>query len=130
MMTDTSTYIRFAAHQHEAWQLFFTHKILNPDQFDSVDWKVVNPALHRVSKLFCKQVFNIVAVFTYLSLQKQYTHLTPYCPCCTTTIKDCGHVLTCPEIGRPRNLCLQADMFEEWLKKVGSPEVLTSAIVQ
>jgi hypothetical protein len=134
MTMDTSPSIRFATHQHEAQQLFYAHKILNLDPFDSVDWKIVNPTLHHVPKLFqlfaCKQVFNIAAVFKNLSHQKQYTHLTPYCPCCTIAIKDCGHVLTCPEVGRDRNLCCQADMFEEWLRKVGSRERLTSAIMQ
>jgi hypothetical protein len=65
--TDTSVDIRFTAHQQEAWHFFFSHKILNPDQFDLVDWETVNHMLHRVPKLFqlfaCKQVFGISAFF-------------------------------------------------------------------
>jgi hypothetical protein len=106
--TDTSAHMRFIAHQQEARQLFYSHKILNPDHFDLIDWEAVNCALHQVPKLFqlfaCKQVFSVSAVFKNLSRQKQYSHLSPYCPCCTIAIEDCEHVLTCPEVGRLQNL--------------------------
>jgi hypothetical protein len=134
MTPDTSAYTRFIAHQQEARQLFSSHKILNPEHFDLIDWETVNRTLHQVPKLFqlfaCKQVFSVSAVFKNLSRQKQYSHLSPYCPCCTIAIEDCEHVLTCPEVGRLQNLVRQAEMLHIWLQKTGAPDGLTTAIFQ
>ena len=63
MTSDTGPRIRFWAQRQLAQAFFSSRNILQPDEFEEVDWDCVYAALHKLPRLFgiwaCKQVMDI-----------------------------------------------------------------------
>ena len=63
MTSDTGEILQFWAHRRQAKELYFKLKILNPAQFEEVDWRAIYDTLHNVLRMFgiwaCKKVMNI-----------------------------------------------------------------------
>jgi hypothetical protein len=48
MTSEMGGHIRYWAHHHLAKQYFQDHKLLSPEQFDSVDWQSIHSTLHTL----------------------------------------------------------------------------------
>ena len=90
MTSDTGDHIRFWAHKKIARKYFEEHKILTPEQFDQVDWKLMHSTLHSLSRLFqlwaSKHVLGVAGTMKFLSHQDGRS---PICPSCLTCIESC-----------------------------------------
>lgn len=73
---ELSDLICFTAHKQEARNLFDCLDIPTFDQFDQVTWQVVHYTIHKLPKMLqlfaVKQVFNVAAMVSNLSRQKDY----------------------------------------------------------
>ena len=97
MTTDTGSAIRYGAQLQEARAVFEERKVLFPDAFDEVAWRLVHKTLHDVPKMFqifaCKQVFSVSATFDYL-----YTRRDESCDCPISLVSSDVRNLTLSEM--------------------------------
>jgi hypothetical protein len=75
-------------------------------------------------------VFNTAAVLGNLSKQKEHAHLGNKCPSCTFEKETTGHILSCPEIGRQKNLNRMLRSIQDWLHQAGTQPPLTLLLSQ
>jgi hypothetical protein len=131
--TESGPSIRYEAHLREAKMVFMEREVLQPEQFDLVDWPRVHQTLHDVPKMFqiflCKQVFDVSANNRYLHKRKAAPGNSPMCQSCTTHQECAGHILCCPEEGRVKMLNQLADELLDWLDDGKAPRNLTHLIV-
>ena len=50
--SDTGEILRFGAHRRLAKELYFKRNILNPPQFEEVDWRAVYNTLHGTFPMY------------------------------------------------------------------------------
>lgn len=123
--------VRFWVNKTLARSFFNKKQILNPSEFDSVDWESIDAALVSVPRLFqiwaCKQVNGIAGTFKFRS--RYESGVEPMCPSCTVEEETCGHILHCQEQGRVRALLASFEVLEEWLEEVNTDPVLVEGIM-
>jgi len=131
MTSDTGHGIRFHAHRTLARSIFFKRKILSTKAFDEVDWRNVSNAIHSTPKLFqlfaCKQVNDIAGTNSRLHLHDETNN--PLCPSCLDTPETCAHILMCEQEDRVTCFRRSAKNLQEWLRSVGTCEMLEEAIM-
>jgi hypothetical protein len=132
LTSDTGYLLRYHLHKYEAEILFQQQGLLTPAQFEEIDWKHVYDTLNALPKMFqmfaMKQMFNVSAVLSNLSKQKQYAHLGDKCPSCTCARETAGHILSCNEEGRVMSLRRQIQRVLVWLSDIGANPELTQVL--
>ena len=131
MISDSGSYIRFAAQRSLARKFFHEYKILDTLAFDEVAWDTVHYTLTEgVPRLFqqfaCKQVMRISAV------NKRMAHIdgrSNLCPCCTVAVESNEHLTLCEEAGRVEAFNLSVDTLSSWLEDNDTEKGLASCLV-
>jgi len=106
--------------------------VLQPDQFEEVEWPAVYHALTEVPRMFqiwaCKQVTGVAGTN---EMQSRYTpNHDKHCPSCKVEIETCGHVLECEEAGRVDVLHQSVDLLDEWLRDKGTVGKLRRCLIE
>ena len=132
MTSDTGNQIRFQAHYRLARDVFCDNRILDPQQFEEVDWWHVHNTLHEVPRMFqiwaCKQVMDIAG--TNYNQWIYNKEKNPMCPSCNRVEETCEHVLKCREAGRVEALGLTIDGLSRWLQEKHTDPVLRDCLVR
>eukprot|EP00956_Cyclotella_meneghiniana_P026063 scaffold55552_cov75-Cyclotella_meneghiniana.AAC.2 len=108
-------------------------KVLQPDQFEEVEWEAVYKALTSdVPRMFqiwaCKQVCGVAGTN---EMQARYTpNHCKKCPSCGVEIETCAHVLTCQEEGRVALLHKSIDLVDSWMKEQGTDACLWKVLIE
>jgi hypothetical protein len=107
--------------------------VLQPDQFDEVEWPAVYKALNTdVPRMFqiwaCKQVTGVAGTN---EMQARYTpNHDRRCPSCASAVETCGHVLSCEEAGRVDLLHRSIELVDIWLEEHGTDPTLRKCLIK
>ncbi len=105
---------------------------MSSHQLQEVSWREVYDTLHKVPRLLVlwssKQVTEVAG--TNLNQSQYKEHHDPHCPSCSSSLKSCGHVLMCEEVGRVDALLKSIDLIAIWMKDVGTDKELGRLIIQ
>eukprot|EP00956_Cyclotella_meneghiniana_P010073 scaffold13929_cov79-Cyclotella_meneghiniana.AAC.3 len=133
LTTESGQTIRFHAQRIEAKAVFEERKVLQPNEFDLVDWRNVHATLHGTPTLFrvfaCKQVFDEAATFKNLHKRKDHSVDSPTCPFCNQRDETTGHILLCPEEVRVKLLQKYSETLMEWMLDNNLPRDLVYLII-
>ena len=129
----------------EDWLRFWCHRsltkaaladkkvaVLQPNQFEEVDWNPVYKTLHKVPRMFqlwaCKQVTGVAGTN---KMQAKYTpNHNKKCPSCGVRVETCGHILRCEEEGRVDLLHRSIDLVDQWMREHGTERQLRKALIE
>jgi hypothetical protein len=116
MMSETGSHIHYWAHHHLARNYYRDRKVLTSKQFDNIDWKSIQQALHDLPQPFqlweAKHVLGIVGTMKFLSHQDGRS---PLCPSCSECKETCKHIRRCQELGCAVAFAQLTHGVEAWL---------------
>lgn len=105
--TDSGMIVRYHIGKQLAQQLFHSKGILQPHQFDLVDWRSLSRSLTSVPKLYqlwaAKHVMGAAGTKHYLSYQ---TGESPLCSSCQAVPETTTHITRCQDSGRQEAMSL------------------------
>ncbi len=100
--------------------------------FKKVNWRIFYTTLHKVPRLFqawaCKQIMEIAGTNYFRS--KFTPGLSPKCPSCMVTDKQCDHILLCTEAGRVDNLMNSIAILDQWLATENTDPELHACLIE
>ena len=130
LSSDMDKYVRFHVHKQIAKEVLAKLRILNEDQFEEIEWRMVWNALKEAPRMFqiwaSKQVTNTAGVNK--NLAKYKPRQSKKCPSCDRAVETCARVLVCTEEGRVKNLRNSLRLVHHWMQKVGTHETLRSCL--
>lgn len=123
--------LRFWSSRIVARRVFQKYKILQPEAFDAVAWRVVHSALWEIPRMFqiwaAKQVMELAGTNEMQSRYKE--NHDRRCPSCNSAVETCGHVLMCREEGRVDVLQRSIDLLDDWLIEQETDEELRFCLI-
>jgi hypothetical protein len=134
LTSGSEDWLRFWCQRQVAKEVLAHEKVgvLQPDQFEEVEWQAVYQALTEVPRMFqlwaCKQMTGVAGTN---EMQARYTpNHSRKCPSCGVCVEDCAHVLFCEEEGRVDLLQKSIDLVEQWMKDKGTDNTLRKYLVK
>ncbi len=116
---DKGDRLRLWVHKQSARTRFHKVKAIFTDQFDWIEWKILQLALCRVPKMIqiwaWKQVMDITPANRNRPWERS---LGPHCPSCAQVPETCSHILFYNHSGRVDSLMNFFDLLNTWMAEV------------
>ena len=134
LTSGSEDWLRFWCHRKVAKEVLADKKVsvLQPDEFEEVDWLPIYKALNEVPRMFQlwagKQVMGVAGTN---AMQARYMpgHSSK-CPSCGVHRETCDHVLRCEEAGRVDLLHKSIDLVDQWMRDQGTEVTLRRLLVE